>query len=59
MISPNTNSHEITETYRITVYGLRGYVGNNESKDAIVYSHDKNTFPDVCNDLKNIILEMI
>jgi hypothetical protein len=62
MISPNANSHEISETYRITVYrlsGSRGCVSNNESKDVIVCNHDKNTFPDVLNDLKNIILKMI
>lgn len=62
MISPNADSHEISETYRIIVYGLtgsRGYVSKNKSKDVVVYNHDKNTFPDVLNGLKNIILEML
>jgi hypothetical protein len=59
MISPNTDSHAITETYRIIVYGLSGSRecdSNDESKDVIVYNHDKNTFPDVLNNLKNIVL---
>ena len=62
MISPNTDSNEISETYRIIVYktrGTRGCVNFNNEKAVLVYNHDENTFSDVLNELKNIILAMM